>query len=390
MDASADERAAERPPRLTAAQRRWMGRRMAAAKGAERRRLVAQLAAAHGVTTRWLRGLRLREERNEPAKPCGRPRIAPAERERVRALVFGELEEQGWTTGWRGVLDALAKHEVSTMLVQQETKARKRERKAAEQVAYDRERKGHDVLARDAVWAQDATFVARAEEDEAVWAEVARDRASLATLLGKVGAAATGEDVVAGLERARQERGDLPLVWQSDRGSANRSQTVTHYLDHNLVIHLCSRVHRPTDNPAAEHANGEVQAESGLGEGAVVRNAAEAEETLHAACRRLHARRRASRGYRTSAQLDQELPRACTLVSRERFHREARTAMQRAVRGLTDEDERCKAEQDAVWRTLERHGIERPRKGRQRIPWRRVQAPAPTDETGYNADRATA
>jgi hypothetical protein len=199
------------------------------------------------------------------------------------------------------------------------------------------------------------------------------------TVIAAVGAPASGAGLVGHLESAKQERGCLPFVWQSDLGPANTSAVVADYLAGEQVIHLRSRAHTPTDNPVAEHRNGELKAESGLGKGVVLASHEEARARLTPARRRLdEGRLRASRGYVTAAELDRVLPRAEHLVDRAVFYAATRTAMARAVLGLVDKDEIAKAEQDAVWSMLERHNMARPRRGRQRVPCPKLPPVAPS------------
>jgi hypothetical protein len=149
-------------------------------------------------------------------------------------------------------------------------------------------------------------------------------------------------------------------VWQSDLGNANMSRVLADHLKRELVIHLRSRVHTPTDNPSAERKNRELKEESGLGTGVCLADNAEAAARLDPARRRLdHGRLRASRRWKTAAELDRETARADTRVDRKKFHDEACAAMRLAVLGLTDAEAIRKAEQDAIWRTLERHGLAR-------------------------------
>jgi hypothetical protein len=79
----------------------------------------------------------------------------------------------------------------------------------------------------------------------------------------------------------------------------------------------------------------------------------------------------------TAAELDRVLPRAQHIVSRAAFFSATRSAMAKAVLGLTDKDEIAKAEQDAVWSMLERHGLARRRRGRQRVPCPKLPPVAP-------------
>jgi hypothetical protein len=330
------------------------------------------------VTAHWIRKQRRRLERGEAPKKKGRPRLAASERARVRALVLDQFEVQG-IMGWRDTLEGIRRVEAarrrptSTMLVQQETAALKKRAEANRRRALEAARVGHEVLARDAVWAQDATHVGRLPDGGKVEAEVATDRATTRTVIAAVGPPASGEELRQHLERAKAERGMLPYVWQSDLGSANCSEVLETYLAAEQVIHLRSRVHTPTDNPVAENKNRELKQESGLGKGVRLGDHREAAARLEPARRRIdEGRLRASRGWKTAAELDRDLPRADALVARAAFHAEARSAMREAVLGLADPKDIHKAEQDAIWRTLERHGLARRHVGLRRTPCPRL------------------
>ena len=94
----------------------------------------------------------------------------------------------------KGIRKAEAGREkrTSTMLVRQETAALKARVKADRRRALEEVREGHEVLARDLVWAQDATHGGRLPDGEKVEAEVATDRATLQTVIAAVGAPASG------------------------------------------------------------------------------------------------------------------------------------------------------------------------------------------------------
>lgn len=368
--------------RLTPEQRRRAARRLREGRGRDRH-LAARLCEGLEVSAHWLRVLRLRLERGEEARPRGRPRLPVEERVRVRALVAEQFSIQG-EVGWRDVLAGIRTKEAhrpkltSTMLVQQETAALKKERRRKIRTALEQSRRGHEVLARDAIWAEDATHVGRLGSGEAVDAEIATDRATTATVIAAVGRPVAGEDIRDHLERAKVERGGLPLVWQSDAGSANTSATVADYLERERVIHLLSRVHTPTDNPAAENKNREIKHESELGKGVRLESLAQGAARLEPARRRIDGGRlRASRGWKTAAALDRDLPRADAIVTRATFYAQARSAMAEAVRGLTDPKAVRRAEQDAIWRTLEKHGLARTRVGTRPTPCPRLAPAAP-------------
>ncbi len=369
--------------RLTPRQREDLGRRLAMAKGRDRRRLAAQLAEAYGVSKEWLRALRRRAERGETPNPVGRPRIGEDERARLRALAAAELARQGHTSGWRPILAAILRaragrpgpERTSVMLVQQETGSLKAGARSRKRRAIEEARQGHEVLARDAVWSEDGTHLGRLAGGQESQGEVITDRATTATVSIRVGPPPSGIEIVAGLEQAKRERGGLPLVRQSDNGPAEVCDAVIVYAEKEQMILLRSRVHTPTDNPVAENRNGELKRESGLGKGVRLDSHADAAARIEAARRRLNEERlRGSRGWKTAAELDREMPRADTLVKRQEFYEECRAAMREAVLGLTDPDEARAAEQVAVWRTLERHGLSRPTAGRARMPCPRLSA----------------
>lgn len=368
-EAGGDGVGARRPrgPGMTGPQRRAVGRRMAMATGPERRHLAGELAQAYGTTPRWMRELRRREEAGETPRPVGRPRTCPEARARVRARVAAELDRQGFATGEPAILAALRQEDatVSRMLVREELAAEKRERRAKTARILEERRESHDVTARDAVWAQDATHLGRTADGGEVQAEVVTDRGTTATVAASAGPPATGAEIVEGLNRMAEERGGPPLVRQMDNGATYICREVLAWDETRQVIALRSRPHAPTDNPVAEHKNRDLKEESGLGKGVELGGVADAQERLNAARHTLdHGRRRASRGWRTAAELDALLPRADAVVDRGEFYRAACAAREQAVRGLTDVEAIRQAEQRTTWETLERFGLARRTVGR--------------------------
>ena len=313
-----------------------------------RRGDAAAAARAAGVSKRTLSRWKRRARLGQPAPRWGRKAHSAAARGRVEALVRGEREKQGKGAGSRPVAVALG-DSVPVRLIRSVLSDMKRaERREARRKAAV-SRTSHDVLVKDAVWAQDATHLG-----PGVLAEVARDRATTATRGLSLGPAATASDVVALLEEMRVRNGGLPLVWQTDNGSAYTSEEVRAYLALNRVIHLRSRVHTPTDNAAMEHGILELKVELGPAEPTA--------ENLLAAVRVLDlGRLRATRGWRTAAQLDAETARADARADRGRFYEEACSALKEAVHGITTAPARRKAERAAIWSVLERHGLARVR-----------------------------
>jgi hypothetical protein len=135
------------------------------------------------------------------------------------------------------------------------------------------------------------------------------------------------------------------------------------------VLLLRSRPKTPTDNPAVEHRNRELKEETGLGRDEVLGGPAEAAARLAPAVKRLDGHRlRASRGWRTAAELDRALPRADLWVDRERLYAAACSATERAVLGLRRIRDVRRAEQEAIWSNLETQGLARRHVGRRAQP----------------------
>lgn len=345
------------------------------------RHAASHLADTLGVSASWARTLRRRVERGERTRGPGRPRLSETERERVRALVLEQLKIQG-LAGWRDVLAGIRGmrpgERVSVMLVQQETSAEKLRRRTKARRALEEAREGHEVLARDAVWSEDATHLGRLEDGAEVSGEVIVDRGTLGTVSLTAGQPLTAEDACAVLRAAAAERGGFPFVLQVDGAGLYRAPAMRALCEAERMVLLRSRPHTPTDNPAVEHRNGELKAETGLGKGVRLTSDREAAAVLAPARERVDARRRATRGYRSARELDAQMPRAAALVEQDRFFAAARSAMAEAVRRLTDVTEIARAEQLAVWHLLETSGLARSVRGRRALPCPPRASVAPT------------
>lgn len=334
------------------------------------RHAARTLAEAYCISASWVRTQRRRAEKASAPLVPGRPRIPDCERARVSALVRAQLDRQGWRTGHRPILGALRREEkdLSETLVREATAALKKQVRSRVAREIEERREGHEVLARDAVWAEDTTHLGRLQDAAEVSGEVITDRGTLSTVSLSVGPPPDARAVLEDLDRAARLRGGWPRVLQHDRASIYGSGLVRERLAREKAIALVSRVHTPTDNPVAEKQNRDLKEESGLGKGVVLEGDAEAAALLEPAAGRLQVRLRATRGYRSPDELDREWPRGDALVDRARFYEEACSAMREAVLGLTDPDEIREAEQDAVWRTLEKHGLARRHVGPRRSP----------------------
>jgi transposase InsO family protein len=318
------------------------------------------LAASFHVTPRTLRTWAAMADRTDPPPRIGRKPHDPAEQRFV----------QGKTAGWRPIVEALqaAVPPVPTRLIQEELARQKTQERRAERERQERYREGHQVLAKNAVWCEDEALLGHAD-GERVHGEVVRDVASSMTLRVSVGSATTAEAVIAQLEQVAAERGAYPLVWQRDNGPAYGASKVDAFLALHFITALRSRTYTSTDNPAAEHANRELKEESGLDAPVALSSVAEAAGRLETAQRRLdEGRLRATRGWKTAARFDAELPEAERLVDRAAFYAAARSAVEAAVLGIEAPRARRKAERDAIWKTLETYGLARRHLGARRTP----------------------
>ena len=351
------------------------------------RTFLRRTAETTGLSCRWLGELRRRFEAGEEETPSGRPSIAAEERARVRALVARERASQGAATGSRPIYERLSKAEpeISLMLVREELAALKRGGRSQGQREMDAAREGYEVLGRDTMWGEDTTHLGRVEGGEEVTGELIRDRATLSTVSLTVGPPPTANDVLADLSRAALDRGGWPLVLQRDNASIYAAEIVAMELVARRVIVLRSRVHTPTDNPATEHAHGEYKAETGLGKGVVLASDEEAAARLERAQRSLdEGRIRPSRGWLTAEQLDRVVPRGDTYVDREEFYSAACSAVEAAVLGLEDADQRREAERGAIFATLCRFGL-----ARRHVGLRKREGPIPIPETRAHSGAAS-
>ncbi len=307
------------------------------------------LAQRLGVSERTLRNW----ESGAPKapKPLGRPATSPSKRFQARLKVARELRKQGWV-GWRPVLARVGSC-VSTRLVQESVGELKRRHVERRRKWLSARRVHVEVLAPKVIWVQDATHVGRLKR-KAVQAEVVKDRATLGYVEVAVGPAANAQDIIGMLEGLKHGQG-LPLVWATDNGSPYRDHRVEDFLRREKVVHLLSRPRLPQDNAAAEKGIRELKEEAGLGKGVKLSSLVEAARKLASSWEILNYRRpRGSKGYRTAADLEVQLPSWREKVEREAFFEQACEAKEKAVKGGGTAREKRQAERQAVYETLEK------------------------------------
>ncbi len=316
------------------------------------------LARRLGVTERTLRNWE--NGALEAQKPLGRPALSPSRKYQAKLKVARELHRQGWA-GWRPVLESLGPA-VSTRLVQESVSALKKRRAIRKRQWLEARRVHVEVLSPNVLWAQDATHLGRMG-GKAVLAEVIKDRATLGYRQLAVGPVASASEILRVLEAAKKEQG-LPLVWSTDNGSAYRDERVEAFLKQEKVFHLLSRPHLPQDNAAAEKGIRELKEQAGLGKGVRLSGLEEATQKLASSLEILnHHRLRASKGYRTTEQLEKGLPPWSGKVTREEFYRQACKRMEKAVEGGGTAREKRQAERQAVYETLEKFQLVRRTRG---------------------------
>src|SRR5688572_23746453 len=187
-----------------------------------RRGELGVLARIVGVSPRTLRNWRDREGQ---CRSPGRPGHSAAARARAREQTARVLDElPRGHDGWRSVCALLERAGIGVpvRLVQESLAAIKRESRVRTRERIETERVQVDVLARDALWGVDQTFLGR-DERGASQALLVREMLVPHTLGLSIGSPARGEDVVRLLEQVAGERGGFPFVIQMDNGSENRN-----------------------------------------------------------------------------------------------------------------------------------------------------------------------
>ena len=304
------------------------------------------LAEALGVSVRTLWNWAHREP-----KKIGRPPAAPEVRLLALSETKREWEKQGYTSGWRPLRISLGSS-VPLRLIQSSLSLLKAESRARTDRRRKIHRRGFQVQAKGAVLRQDSTHLAGK-----AWAEVLQDAATRELLAVQVGKSIQAQGVIALLE-ALKTKGLLPLVLQTDNGSAYTSQVVQQYLAKEQVVHLRSRVHTPTDNAGAERAIRDLKAEADLACAGPHKSPQQAQVRIAEATEKLNtARRRACLGFKTPLEASLEKPRWYTRVNRADFFQAVQVRMTEAKAQGGSARQQRSAERQAVIETLERYGL---------------------------------
>ncbi len=313
------------------------------------------VAQALKVSVRTLQRWRVEAKEDVSLPPIGRPSCTALQwwsaLRKVRRVKkeFGELP--GGETTWK-----LLGGEVPLRLVRRCVKAWKRRVHEDERERIERNRlsvkpKYHDVL-----WALDGLQAGR-ENGSKITAEIAKDMATLGYAGARVSGPATGADVLALLEAAKQERGHLPLVLVVDNGSENVNGLVLDYLKKEKVVVLRNLPRTPQHNGAAERAVREVRKYCGLRKDAKTTQR-EVKRTIQERLKLLNGNLpRGSRGWKTSDDLARALLAGYDVVDRDCFYQAACNAQQEAVLGLQGARAVRQADRMAIMQTLVRYGL---------------------------------
>ena len=268
-----------------------------------------------------------------------------------------QLEHQGWSTGERPIHRAL-EGRISLARVRRAVRELKAEHRARRARHIEAARVTIRVLLRDAVWSMDATHLGREPSGREVQGEVVREVASTRTIGVSVGRPATGEDVVALLERIRRERSTAPLILITDNGGPYRSREVVTWCELHGVLHLFSLPHTPQHNAGSEHGMRELKDETLLGKGVLVLDIELVAVQLARAIERLDgARLRASRAWRTAVDDDRQRHSWHGLVDRQALYAEATCAIEEALINYPPGRARRRAVREAILSALERFAV---------------------------------
>jgi transposase InsO family protein len=221
-----------------------------------------------------------------------------------------------------------------------------------------------EVLAGDALWAIDQTHLCRDEQGE-VKALAVRECLSGRTLGLSIGPPAQGLDVVRLLERVAEQRGGWPFVIQADNGSENKNAEVAACLKRARVIALWNEPRTPQHNPRAERGFGDFKLALRIDKGSRRSTHGTMEPGNQGMCVRLlyawHAldaqTPRARLDGLTPVELDRIAQRADDRARRDRFYIEVRESLRRIALAPQNPRARRKAEREAIWNALQRHGL---------------------------------
>ena len=212
--------------------------RMLRARGRLRRGELALYAGLLQVSPRTLR--KWRDQATDPPV-MGRPRLAAETWRAAVVPVARAWRCQGRSAGLPRVRKLLKEQglAISTTVARELLRRLKARWTAVEARKRADRRRSVVVHGRDVMWSQDATHLGRDEHGKVELLAV-KDVATTTAIEHSIGGAATAEDVLGLLVRAKLVRGALPLVLAMDNGPANRNALVCSYLRAEREAILCT------------------------------------------------------------------------------------------------------------------------------------------------------
>jgi len=245
---------------------------------------------------------------------------------------------------------------VPLRLVREYVKRFKACEKRRNRVRILRNRERIEVLAKNAIWVQDSAQVAQTVSGEKVESQIIKDRGPCITVGVSTGGPTKGSDAIELLEALRTTRG-LPLVLGSDNGAPFVCQDVEEYLRRHQVIHLRSLPRTPQHNGSAEVGIGELKRCAQLGAAVIATPAVAHDHAIRAAIAINKTRPRASKGFKTGAELDETMVAGYHQVERARFYSECCKRIEDIQQSGMKFRAMRMAERDAIYGALEKYGL---------------------------------
>ena len=338
---------------------------------------LAHLSERAGVSVRTLGNWRDRARRIGPGRVPGRPASQPRlSRSELFALV------RAWRAlpaGHRGA-ETLLEHaerlrlELPVRWTQRLVRRLREDRARHARRRIERRRQHVEVLARNALWSSDESFLVRDEHGE-VRSHVVRETVAPKTLAVAIGPPAKAADLIGLWRIAAAEHEGYPLVVAIDNSGPGRSVEVQAFLREHQIVALFNEPHVPQHNAWAECVIGDLKrtvGHAGLESDApceVCSASGDAQRTRdcklvrllaawNEAAWTLNARTpRASLGGLTPDEVDRIAPQADDRVPRARFYADTQAALARAAEQHTRPRALRRAQREAILGQLQAHGL---------------------------------